>query len=110
MTTFLEFKNLQLETYTRKGEFRNWMLMFDEVSGHEAVRFTVDFLEEYNWDTNKYEPVALDEESARAIKMFFKNTDNAASVLKGFFIKNGSVTLADTDWSAWKVRQTVELF
>ena len=104
----LKFKNLQLENLTVRGEFRNWVLFFDEVSGKEAVTFSVDFVEEFNWDTKKFEPVALDANSAAAIKMFFKNTENAAKILAGFFVKQG--LKFEADWSAWKVRQTAELF
>lgn len=110
MTTFLEFKNLELEAQTLGGQFRNWVLFFDEVSGNESVRFAADFVVEYNWETEQPEPVALDEHSARAIKMFFKNTENAAKVLHGFFVNQGLAKLDKADWSAWKVRQTVELF
>lgn len=106
----LEFKNLELDNYTRRGKFRNWVLFFDEVSGDEPVRFSVDFIEEWNWDKQIFEPVALDENSAATVKMFFKNTENANNVLFGFFLRVGVQSLIDTDWTAWKVRQTVDLF
>lgn len=110
MTTFLEFKNLDLDTLQRRGNFQNWVLFFDEVTGDEPVRFSVDFITEFNFDTQMLEPIALDEESGRAIRMFFKNTENAANVLNGFFIRESLAGLINVDWTAWKVRQTVELF
>lgn len=106
MTTFLKFQNLQLEASTRRGQFTHWVLFFDEVSGHEAVRFSADFVVEANENLTTIDPVALDEESARAIKMFFKNTENAHRILHGFFLKQGITQLERTSWSNWKVRKT----
>lgn len=104
MTT-LEFKNLQLEANQRRGLFTHWTLFFDEVSGHEAVRFSVDFVTEMDDDMVEIIPVALDKESERAIRMFFKNTENAHNVLTGFFLKTGITALERTKWWKWSVRE-----
>jgi hypothetical protein len=105
MTTFLEFKNLELDTHTVRGEFRNWVLCFDEVSGHEAIRFSVDFVVEGNDDLTSLRPVALDKESERAIRMFLANTEFAKQVLGGFFLRQKVNGLKSVDWSDWAVRK-----
>lgn len=109
MTTFLKFQNLQLESNTRRGQFTHWTLFFDEVSGHEAITFSVDFVVETNDDFTGFSPVALDEESERAIRMFFKNTENAHRILHGFFLKSGITQLERTHWFDWSVRKTEKI-
>lgn len=106
----LEFKNLRLDRITKRGKFENHVLIFDEVSGEETITFAVDFVVELNFRKQMFEPVTLDPNSASAIKMFFKNTDFAPQVLAGFFKRQGSETFKLTDWSAWKVRETKDLF
>ena len=102
----LKFKNLQLDQLTSRGQFKNWVLFFDEVSGDEPVTFQVDFVTEFNWETGKSEPIALDPNSANAIRMFFKNTENAANILRGFNLTQGKAGLLSVDWSKWHVRET----
>ena len=106
MTTFLKFKNLDLDTLQRRGNFQNWVLFFDEVSGDEPIRFSVDFITEFNFETQMLEPIALDPNSANAIRMFFKNTEKAEQVLKGFFTREGLAGLINVDWTKWSVRET----
>ena len=105
MTT-LKFQNLQLEANTRRGQFTHWTLFFDEVSGHEAVRFSADFVTEMDEDMVDIIPVALDPNSANSIRMFFKNTENAHRILHGFFVKSGITALERTKWWKWSVRET----
>ena len=107
MTTFLNFKNLELDTHTVRGEFRNWVLSFEELSGKEWVTFTVNFVVEGNDDLTSLRPVALDSNSEAAIKMFFMNTGFATQVLAGFFIKQG--VCGNVDWADWAVRKTEKI-
>lgn len=105
----LKFKNLELDHLTSRGQFRNWVLFFDEVSGDEPITFQVEFVTEFNFETRMAEPIALDPNSANAIRMFFTNTENAENVLQGFFLREGVAGLINTDWANWNVRETNKL-